>query len=461
MKVAVVGSGYVGLVSGACLADVGHCVTCVDTVRERVLAIQQGQTPFYEPGLSDLLTRVVQSGRLKASFDIGAAVRNAGVIFICVGTPSSEGRIDLRYVCQAAAQIGEAMRDTTHYQVVAVKSTVVPGTTDSVVRPLLERTSGKKAGDFGLCMNPEFLAEGSAIRDFQEPDRIIVGHFDERSRGPMEDLYAAYSCPKLHVRLREAEMIKYTSNALLATLISFSNEIAAVCERTPGVNVDVVMDGLHLDKRLSPLVGGQRVSPGILNFLRPGCGYGGSCLPKDVDALRAFAAEQSVATRVLDSVVAVNRDRPSQVVALAERVLGELRDKQIAVLGLAFKPGTDDLREAPALKLIDLLLAAGASVRAHDPVALPKARGVLPAVVSLHEDATELLRGVDAAILVTPWPEYANWAWSTLSRLMAKPLVLDARNAWRGLEKVDGVVRIGIGQWVVRTDVARRRGSFS
>lgn len=444
MKVAIVGTGYVGLVTGACLADAGHDVTCIDVLPERVRSINDAVAPFFEPGLPEVLARVSALGRLRATTELAPAVRQSEVTMVAVGTPFREGRIDLSFVAQAARDIGAAIRGSSAYHVVAVKSTVVPGTTANVVRPALEAASGKAAGEFGLCMNPEFLAEGSAVADFGSPDRIVVGHFDAGSRQPMESLYASFDCPKLHVRLNEAELIKYTANSLLATLISFSNEIAHVAESMPEMDIDLVMQGVHLDKRLSPIVAQRRVAPGVLSFLRPGCGYGGSCFPKDVDALRAFARDREVATPVLDSVVRVNRDRPAQVLQLAADAGIPLRGNVVAVLGLAFKPGTDDLRESPALKMIDLLLDEGAQVRVHDPVALEAASRVLPRSVKLVADPAALLRGAGLAIVVTPWPQYSEWDWNALAGLMANPVVLDARNALH-LPPAVSSLRIGRG----------------
>ncbi len=447
MNVAVVGTGYVGLTTGVCLASLNHDVTCVDLSPARVDAINRGETPFHEPGLPELLAHVLSAGRLRAVADVAAAVARCEVVFITVGTPDAESGIDLSFVAAAARDIGKALRTALGYRVVVVKSTVVPGTTDTVVRQALEEASGKRAGEFGLCMNPEFLREGAAVSDFMHPDRIVIGQWDERSGRTLASLYDAFECPKLTTTLRDAEMVKYASNALLATLISYSNEIAAVCEATPGTDVEVVLRGLHLDRRLSPLADGRRIRPGIVDFLWAGSGFGGSCLPKDVNALRAYARTHGLTPHVLDAVVAVNASRPARLVALAEEALGSLRGAEVALLGLAFKAGTDDLRDSPALAAARALVEKGARVRAYDPLirSAPPGSGLdrLLAVCATPEEA---LRGADAAVVTTAWPEFAEWNWAELVGLMRRGVIVDGRNALRAVAWPAGVRYLGVGR---------------
>ena len=345
MKIAVVGSGYVGLTTGVCCASLGHDVTCIDITSERVDAINRGEPPFFEPGLEPLLKTALADGVFRATTALDDAVRASDVIIIAVGTPPTDTGIDLSQVSEASRRIARALAGGARYQVVVVKSTAVPGTTDGLVRRLLEEGSGLKAGDFGLCMNPEFLREASAVEDFLAPDRIVIGQWDERSGRVLDGIYERLTCPRIFTGLANAEMIRVRSNALLATLISFSNEISAICEATPGTDVRQVLKGVHLDRRLSPLVNGTRVSPGILDFLRAGSGFGGSCLPKDVYALRSYARSHGVEPHVLDAVTAVNASRPAHLERLAAEAIGSLDGATVAVLGLAFKPGTDDLRE--------------------------------------------------------------------------------------------------------------------
>ena len=440
MRIAVIGTGYVGLVTGTCLAHLDHDVTCVDSMPERVDAVNQGLPPFCEPELAELLREGIQAGRLRACADVAGTVAASDITILAVGTPSRGGEIDLSYLSAAAEEIGKGLRDAVGYPVVVVKSTVVPGTTDTMVRGILERVSGRRAGSFGLCMNPEFLREGSAVADFMDPDRIVIGQWDDASGRALARVYCAFDCPKILTSLRNAEMIKYASNALLATLVSFSNEFASLCEATPGTDVEEVLNGLHLDRRLSPMHQGKRVTPGILDYLRAGCGFGGSCLPKDVSALRHFADKQGVTLRLLDAVSAVNSGRPAQLVALAEHAMGTLRGATVAVLGLAFKAGTDDLRDSSAMAVIRLLEEKGSIVRAYDPL--------ITMLDGLHvcASAREAVEGADAAIVVTAWPEFAAFDWTALSASMRAPVLIDGRNALRDAVIPENATYLTIGR---------------
>ena len=446
MDVSIVGTGYVGLVTGTCLAAVGHRVACIDVLEDRVARINAGLAPFFEPGLDDLVATATQSRSLSATTDLAMAVHASAVTMIAVGTPDHEGRIDLSQITAAARSVGSALKTKPGYHVVAVKSTVVPGTTAGVVKAALEEGSGKQAGaDFGLCMNPEFLREGTAIDDFMTPDRVVIGALDERSGRIFGELYRSFDCPKMMVSLDNAEFIKYASNSLLATLVSFSNELAALCEATPGTDVEVVMDGLHLDKRLSPIVNGERVRPGILSYIRPSSGYGGSCLPKDIAALRAFAREKQVATPVLDAVAAVNERRARAVLDLAEERAGKFEGRDIAVLGLAFKAGTDDLRHSPAILLVEGLLDRGARVSVYDPVATALAKPIFDDRVTYATSAAAALTGSDMAIIGTGWPEWHELDWSEAQLKMRGAVIFDARNSLRSLDLPDTFTRYQIG----------------
>ena len=407
MRVSVVGTGYVGLVSGVCLAHVGHDVVCVDLDADKVDAINAGSSPIHEDGLAELLGGVV-GDRFRATTDLAGAIAATEVTILAVGTPFGEDRIDLGQIVAAAEQIGAALADLDRYHVVVVKSTVVPGTTEEVVGPAIAAASGKRIGqDVGLAMNPEFLREGVAVEDFLEPDRIVLGGVDERTLEVLSELYSVFeSTPILHVDPRTAEMIKYTSNALLATLISFSNEVGNLCAEL-GTDVTEVLEGVHLDRRLSPIVDGQRVSPGILVYLGAGCGFGGSCFPKDVKALVAHGEAADVPMPILRSVIDVNEAQPEVLLDRLRRHL-EPDGARIAVLGAAFKPGTDDIRESPTLKIVPRLREAGAHVVVHDPIALPNVRAALGEDgIDYEADLEVALKGADAALLVTAWPEYA------------------------------------------------------
>ncbi|MCK5418281.1 MAG: UDP-glucose/GDP-mannose dehydrogenase family protein, partial [Desulfobacterales bacterium] len=349
MKISIIGSGYVGLVTGVCLADKGHSIICVDADHEKVENINQGVPPIYEQGLKELLKKNIHFN-LRATVDLHQAVIDTEVSLITVGTPFDGEKIDLAQIKEASHQIGEALRDKDSYHLVVVKSTVVPGTTDDVVLPILEKAARKKAGtDFGVGMNPEFLREGVAVEDFMRPDRIVLGAIDPKSLDWMEKIYQCFeNIDKVRTNNRTAEMIKYTSNSLLATMISFSNEIANLSAAIGDIDVTEVMQGVHLDKRLSPIFeNGKRVVPPIIEFLKAGCGFGGSCFPKDVKALIAHGKQIGKPMKLLNAVIEVNQKQPREIIALIKKYFPDLRKIRIAILGLAFKPGTDDMRESP------------------------------------------------------------------------------------------------------------------
>jgi UDPglucose 6-dehydrogenase len=354
MRVSIVGTGYVGLVSGACLADNGHDVVCVDVDRAKVERIQRGESPIHEDGLGNLLRRHI--GRnFRATTDLRDAVLGTELTVVAVGTPF-DGEADRpRAVREATRQIGAVLRDKDAYHVVVVESTVVPGTTDAVVRPLLEEASGKQAvRDFGVGMNPEFLTEGVAVREFQCPDQIVLGGIDQRTIARLEELYAAFpDVPWVRTNNKTAEMIKYASNSVLATLISFSNEIAGL--RTALGGVDNVMRGVHLARDFTTrLPDGRAIAAPITSFLEAGCGFGGSCLPKDVAALAAQGREANASMRLLSAVLEINRGQPRRMLELLSRHFPSLNGVRVTVLGLAFKPDTDNVRESPALPIVRL-----------------------------------------------------------------------------------------------------------
>ena len=429
MNISVVGTGYVGLVSGACLAETGHNVTCVDVDARKVDMINRKEAPIYEKGLDDLLDRNVGT-RLTATQDLRTAVLESDLSLIAVGTPFDGEVIDLTYIKTVARQIGEVLRDKDGYHVVVVKSTVVPGTTDDVVLPILEEASGKVAGiDFGVGMNPEFLREGEAIDDFRNPDRIVLGGIDEQTLDVLAKVYAPFEdVDVLRTGNRTAEMIKYTSNSLLATLISFSNEIGNLCAALGGIDVTEVMEGVHLDKRFSPILPDTtRVRPGFTTYLQAGCGFGGSCFPKDVKALIAHGKRAGVPMQILESVMSVNERQPEKVLELLRKRLPELRGKTVAVLGLAFKPGTDAMRESPALPVVNALRDAGAHVQAFDPVAQHEAERVFGTDgITYADELTAALANSDAVVLLTRWEEFAALP-SLLSALGSDPVVVDGR----------------------------------
>jgi UDPglucose 6-dehydrogenase/GDP-mannose 6-dehydrogenase len=428
MRLAVVGVGYVGLVSGACLASKGHQVVSVDVDPRKVAMVNERRPPIYEAGLQELLDQCVP-GNLRATSDLKSAILESEISLIAVGTPFDGDEIDLRYIREVARQIGAALAEHPGYHTVVVKSTVVPGTTEDVVLPILEETSGKKAGrDFGVGMNPEFLREGEAISDFMHPDRVVIGGIDERSIAAQRELYAVFpGLDVLETTPRAAEMVKYTANSLLATLISFSNEMGNLAQAL-GVDERVAMRGVHLDKRFSPILqDGTRVKPGMLVYLAAGCGFGGSCFPKDVQAVMAHGEKAGLSMQILRSVIDVNKAQPGRMLEMLRAGIGDdLKGRRIAVLGVAFKPGTDDIRESPSLTVIDHLLAAGATVTTFDPIARRETEHRYGDRVGHADQLADAIEGADAILIMTAWPEFRALP-ALLAPLAEQPLVVDGR----------------------------------
>jgi UDPglucose 6-dehydrogenase len=417
MHIAMIGTGYVGLVSGACFADFGHDVTCVDKDEGKIAALLRGEIPIFEPGLDALVAGNVKAGRLKFTTDLVAPVAEADAVFIAVGTPSrrGDGHADLSYVHAAAREIAAAIKGFT---VVITKSTVPVGTGDEVER-IIHETS--PAADVAVASNPEFLREGAAIRDFKFPDRIVIGTSDERARKVMGDIYRPLSinqAPLMFTGRRTAEMIKYAANAFLATKITFINEMADLSEKV-GANVQEVARGIGLDNRIGT------------KFLHAGPGFGGSCFPKDTRALVKIALDHDVQLRIVEAVLAVNDNRKRAMARKVSSAVGSsLRGKTVAVLGLTFKPDTDDMREAPSIPLVTGLLDMGAKVRAHDPVGMEAARRELPDI-EYCDDPYLCARGADALVVVTEWTQYRAIDLKRLKSELAHPVVVDLRNVYR------------------------------
>jgi UDPglucose 6-dehydrogenase len=432
MKVAVVGSGYVGLVTGACLAETGNDVVCVDIDARKIERLQANDIPIYEPGLADMVGRNQAEGRLSFTTDVGGAVERSRVVFIAVGTPPGEdGSADLQHVLAVARTIGKHLN---HHKVVVTKSTVPVGTAEKVRAAIATETTRS----FSVCSNPEFLKEGAAIDDFMKPDRIVVGVDSDEARDAMAELYAPFvrtGNPVLFMDIPSAEVTKYAANAMLATRISFMNQVALFCERV-GADVNDVRKGIGTDKRI-----GQA-------FLFPGPGYGGSCFPKDVKALIRTGRDVGLEFEILDAVERVN-DRQKQVMLqkLMAAFNGSVAGRTIAVWGLAFKAETDDMRESPAIPLIEGLLAAGAKVQAHDPKALETAREILGDRVSYVQDPYGAAHGADALAIVTEWLVYRNPDFERLKQLLKQPLVVDGRNLYDPVRmRAQGFLYHGIGR---------------
>jgi UDPglucose 6-dehydrogenase len=433
MRIAMIGTGYVGLVSGACFADFGHQVTCVDKDAAKIAAINSGRMPIWEPGLEALVDANVERGRLSFTTDLQAAVAEAEAVFIAVGTPArrGDGHADLSYVFDAAREIAAAL---TTPVVVVTKSTVPVGTGDAIAKILTE--AGAPAGT-GVASNPEFLREGAAIADFKHPDRIVVGAEDEATRAALREIYRPLflnKAPILFTGRRTAELIKYAANAFLATKISFINEIADLCEAV-GADVQEVARGIGLDNRIGP------------KFLHAGPGYGGSCFPKDTLALLRTAEEAGVAQRIVQTVVSVNDTRKA---AMADRVRqalgGTLKGKRVAVLGLTFKPNTDDMRDAPSLSLIAGLQRGGASIVAFDPVGREQAEPLLPSI-EYASDAYAAADGADALVIVTEWDEFRALNLVRLAGSMRGQALVDLRNVYdREDAERAGLIHYGVGR---------------
>ncbi|HYL17611.1 MAG TPA: UDP-glucose/GDP-mannose dehydrogenase family protein [Burkholderiales bacterium] len=443
MKVSIVGTGYVGLVTGACLADCGHDVVCVDVDPRKVEMINFARAPIHEVGLPELLKRNT-GHRLRASNDLAAAVAATELTFIAVGTPAAGGKIDLKYVEGAAAEIGAALKHKAGYHAVIVKSTVIPGTTVGVVRAALERASGKTAGEgFGLGMNPEFLTEGTAVADFSHPDRLVLGGIDARTHAVLTELYSSFDAavPRIMTNPTTAEMIKYASNAVLATMISFSNEIARLCTAVGGVDAIDVMRGVHQAAYFTMRHGDERLTAPIASFLEPGCGFGGSCLPKDVTALIGQGRDKGLALNLLQSVLEINRGQIEEMMRLIARHVSSLRGVPVTVLGIAFKPDTDDVRESPAFPIIRRLKAEGALLTAYDPVARPAEHEDLGGV-RLADSLREAVVGAKIVVLITRWSEFSQLP-ALLRELGQSPLVVDGR---RVLDPAAFALYEGIGR---------------
>ena len=417
MNVVMIGTGYVGLVSGTCFAEFGADVTCVDVDTTKIDKLNRGEIPIYEPGLDRLVESNVAAGRLKFTTDLGAAVPEADLVFIAVGTPSrrGEGFADLSYVYEAARQVAEHL---DAYTVIVDKSTVPVGTARNVSRIVRETNA---QADFDVASNPEFLREGAAISDFMRPDRVVIGVESERAEGLLRELYRPLNLretPILVTNLESAELIKYAANAFLATKISFINEVSTLCEAV-GADVHAVAKGMGMDGRIGS------------KFLHPGPGYGGSCFPKDTQALVRIAQEHGTSSRIVESVIEVNAAQKARMIKKIRAALGgNEAGKTIGVLGLTFKPETDDMRDAPALSILPPLMEKGATVRAHDPQGVEEARELLPSAVNYCDDLYDVCRDADAVVLLTEWNAYRGLDLARLKREMRSPILVDLRNVY-------------------------------
>jgi UDPglucose 6-dehydrogenase len=431
MRIAMIGSGYVGLVSGACLSEFGHNVVCVDKAQEKIAALKQGRIPIFEPGLDEVVAANVKAGRLSFGTDLGEAVRDADAVFIGVGTPSrrGDGHADLSYVFAAAEEIARAL---TGYTVVVTKSTVPVGTSRQVEAIIRKVNPG---ADFDMASNPEFLREGSAIEDFRHPDRVVVGCDGERAREVMREVYRPLylnETPIVFTTRESSELIKYAANAFLATKITFINEMASLCENVGG-DVQDVARGIGLDGR----IGGK--------FLHAGPGYGGSCFPKDTLALVKTARDAGAPTRLVEAVVTVNDERKHAMAEKVKDAFGGVAGKTIAVLGLTFKPNTDDMRDSPSLTILPVLQSAGATIRAYDPEGAEEAAKLLN--LTFCNDAYEALEGADGVVILTEWNEFRALDFARVKTALKTPLMVDLRNIYRPAQMAaEGFRYVSVGR---------------
>ena len=422
-KIGVIGLGYVGLPLSCTFASRSFKVIGLDADIEKVELIQKGKTPVYEEGLGELLKKVLQEKTFKVTSSYRELVEESEACFICVGTPSNpDGSVDLRYVREAVEMLSECLMRKNSYFLIVIRSTIPPGTTCNLIKKILDEKSGKTLGEYGLCFNPEFLREGKALQDIFNPDRIIIGTIDQKSGEILLDIYKKFHGesmpPTLITSPTNAELIKYANNVFLATKISFINMISQICQRLPNADVSVVAEGIGMDKRIGR------------DFLNAGLGWGGSCFPKDVKAFLKFGQELGLHLKLIESVIEINEAQIENAIRLADSLVDGLEGKTISILGLSFKPGTDDVRESRSIRLIEELLKHGSVIKVHDPKALKKARGILGDKVEYCLTIEECLRDSDLCIIATEWPEYREIDVEIFEKLMRNPAVLDCRRIY-------------------------------
>ncbi|WP_455276493.1 UDP-glucose dehydrogenase family protein [[Eubacterium] cellulosolvens] len=441
-KVAVLGLGYVGLTMAAFLAERGIETLGFDSDKKKLAVIKSGKSPIHEPNLEGLVSKGLKSGELKLIENLDDVVKETHIAFITVGTPSNpDGSINLEQINTISESMGKSLRKVEEYYLIAVRSTVIPKTCERIIIPTIEESSGKKCGkSFGLCMNPEFLQEGSSVKDMRKPNRIVIGEFDDKSGSLLEDFYRSVYSDEfpslLRTNLSNAELIKYANNAFLATKISFINSIANLCEKIPGSDIEAVAKGIGLDPRISP------------KFLKAGLGWGGSCIPKDLKALLSFAKELGIEMPVIKGALEINKFQPIWAINKAKKTLGSLKGKQIAILGLAFKPNTDDIRDAVSIRIIDGLLQEGAFIRAYDPEAMDNFRRKFGEKIIFSSSIEECIEDAECCIIVTEWDEFSKIGPEVFKAKMKRPLIIDGRRLFNNIEfskKVE-YLAVGIGK---------------
>ena len=444
MKISVIGSGYVGLVTGLCLAEKGHNIICVDKDESKVSMINSGDAIIHEKGLEELLLQNLKKNFIASTY-IEESVLKTDLSIIAVGTPFDGKKIDLQYIKEASAAVGRSIEKKNTYHLIIVKSTVTPGTTDDIVIPIIKEFSNKEVGkDFDVGMNPEFLREGSAVKDFMSPDRIVLGSNNDKSNKLMREIYKSFSeVDFINTNNKTAEMIKYANNSFLATLISFSNEIGNLCASQSDIDAVDVMRGVHMDQRINPILeNSNRVITGITSYLQSGCGFGGSCFPKDLSAVISFGKSNNNEMKLLSAVMDINKDQPMKIFDLINNHFSDLNNKNITILGLSFKPDTDDMRESPSIPIIRKFLELKANVTAFDPAAEKEAKKIFKtSEINYSKSLSESINEADIIVLLTSWPEF-NELHKLINSKKGTPLVVDGR---RALDKNNFKKYVGIG----------------
>ncbi len=430
MRIAIIGTGYVGLVSGVCFASKGHTVTCFDSSLKPISLLKDGKIPIYENGLNNLLLESKKNISFEVLNDTNEHILlNFGVILVAVGTPSVNGKADLGQLKSVALMLGRLIKKSNKFISIILRSTVLPGTTDTFFKNIIEKQSGKKFGKFGLGMNPEFLREGNAVEDFLEADRVVMGYEDEATLNILREIYDSWSCEKIELNSRSAEMMKYVNNTILATLISSVNEHANIAKEIGDIDFKKVMKGVYLDNRWSPLIDNQnKLFPKILDYLKPGPGYGGSCFPKDVMALSSLSKELSIPSKIIDAVIAVNEDQPKQLLKILKKKISNLSDKNVLILGLSFKPDTDDVRESISLKIINLLYDEVSSLTAHDPIAIENTKKSIKSSIDISyvDNWETAVINADIIIIATNWSIYKSI--DKLGTSLSDKIIFDTRS---------------------------------
>ena len=443
MKISIIGTGYVGLVTGACLSLFDkNFITCIDRRKDRIDPINiERKAPFFEKGLDDIIKKGFKNKRLKASMDINKVVFDSDVTFISVGTPTKGKNIDLNQIKEAAISIGNALKNKKSFHVVVVKSTVEPGTTEGLVKKIIDSITKNK--NVGYCMNPEFLRQGYAVGDFLNPDRIILGCDSKRTKLIMKKIYSKLNVPFFHTNIINAELAKYASNVFLANTISFSNEISNICEKTKNSDVSIVLDTLSYDRRLSPRRNKKIIRPEILSYLQAGIGFGGSCLPKDILALKNFAKKKKVKTPLIDSIISINKMRPTNFIKNVGKIIGKLENKKIVIIGLSFKPETDDLRDSPSIQILQYLIKLKAKIFTWDPIVK---HSDLP--TSMHEKVTHSLelesicKEKDCLLVAHSSNYIKNFDWAKVG----PTTIFDGRNILKELKLPDNITYYPLGK---------------